>query len=68
MTKDTLKDATSSTLKGAHGIEMSDVNRGYVSMEQDKTARYSNDDGADPVGDAFSFNPGFLGRPRGWAR
>jgi hypothetical protein len=48
---------------------MADVERGYVQTEQCKTERYDAEDSpSTQEGNPMTFNPGVLGRPRGWAR
>lgn len=69
MSDDTLKDGTSASQAGGFGASASDLKRGYVDAPVEKTDRYANDSAtSEQVGDPLAFNPGFLGRPRGWAR
>lgn len=69
MTTDALKDGTAASQSGGFGAGASDFSRGYLETPQVKTERYESEDHpATQVGDPTSFNPGALGRPRGWAR
>jgi hypothetical protein len=66
---DALKDGTAASQSGGFGAGASDFSRGYLETPQMKTDRYDPEDHpATQEGDPMSFNPGVLGRPRGWAR
>lgn len=69
MAADALKDGTAASQSGGFGAGASDFKRGYLETPQMKTDRYDTEDSpATQVGDPMQFNPGVLGRPRGWAR
>lgn len=69
MPSDAMKDGTKASQSGGFGASASDLERGFVAMDQDKTPRYADDRSpATQEGNPMDFNPGVLGRPRGWAR
>jgi hypothetical protein len=66
---DQLKDGTAASQAGGFGADSADFARGFKDVGAKKTDKYSEDAGAEAVGDPMTNNPGgVLGRPQGWAR
>lgn len=64
-----LRDGTASANSGGFGATAADLRRGYLTVEQDRTPMFSdeNDGGTTTIGDPLK-RGGFAGRPLGWAR
>ena len=64
-----LPDGTASANAGGFGAKSADFKRGHMVVDVEKTPQFDSDvTGENQVGDPMKFNPGFLGRPGGWAR